>query len=129
MKREIKFRAWDVKNQTWIDINGLSIWFGLHPDSGSVYGVTEQGNLREYPINEVALMQYTGIKDRNGVEIYEGDIIKVASNAVATIIYFTPYAQFIGQQGNFLMDLNDGNRYEVIGNIYENPELLKGGSE
>lgn len=81
---------------------------------------------------ESILMQYTGLKDKNGKEIYEGDILKMPSfNPELNIVRFDRGGFYLepitGIESHFWSDIkyaeDDGS--EVIGNIYENPELLK----
>lgn len=114
--REIKFRAWDTEtkemNYDFLSKNWLLVCIQ------SPY---------------VELMQYTGLKDKNGKEIYEGDIATWFVNGIsrtAPVYYDTEQACFwMGKEvnGKGGMVLNDWYRgeYEVIGNIYENPHLLE----
>ena len=86
---------------------------------------------------DVEFMQSTGIKDKNGVEIYEGDILKLhaiflaPNDKIGYLEYSPKYGYSIIFEGNrlyrqeFWASTNKLN-YEVIGNIYENPELLEG---
>ena len=86
---------------------------------------------------EVEFMQSTGLKDKNGNEIYEGDVVKVTDEDESTDFcdggigtingldeLFMWYID--GDVENGLFDINSSYYIEVIGNIYENPELLKG---
>ena len=105
--RDIKFRAWVNKEMHHFDLPSL-YWRGEDTGEYSFPGL-------------LPVMQYTGLKDKNKKEIYEGDILKDAD--------FTFSVEFIG--GCFCKVL-DGEGYviidtdiEIIGNIYENPELLK----
>lgn len=116
--REIKFRAWDRFNKqmrTDMRSNKFKHLFNLAIEYGSDF-------------LDGHLMQYTGLKDKNGAEIYEGDIVK-AKGEYPAIIEFS-FGSFcinhIGFAGKWtsIRDVAT-DRYEVIGNIYENPELLE----
>lgn len=117
--REIKFRVWDRERKKILQIQRHS----FKTNKSMPYG----WNI-EYVFD--GLMQYTGIKDKNGTEIYEGDIIKYSHKAVGEIRRVVSYKY--GMFGvNGIMDGTHipfanilESEYEVIGNIYENPELI-----
>ncbi len=133
--REIKFRAWDSWNKK------------MHFDIGVINGkciplydetwVMEQ--TKPYPncadIDKafrkieggIILMQYTGLKDKNGKEIYEGDIVRSDLTAIGDVFYFVEAASFyIEWAGEDDCQVLSEPILEVIGNIYENKELLDG---
>lgn len=128
--REIKFRAWDEnKKMTYFELS-----FDVIKD-----GINRSCYLREAIRKgcHYELMQYTGLKDRNGKEIYEGDIIQYRDYSGPVPI--TPGSKFPttksivnSPENMFEGILLKGNGYgepkdiEVIGNIYENPELIEG---
>ena len=101
MNREIKFRAWHLEyGMLYFDLDNF---------------------IKDYHNQYGNIMQYTGLKDRNGKEIYEGDIVDYGNSR------FMP-VEFIN--GTFCICKNTAmptlmTLYPVIGNIYENPELLK----
>ena len=74
------------------------------------------------------LMQYTGLKDKNNKEIYEGDIVAL-HNGKYKVIFNTKEARFVLKDAFFEMDIpftnNNNERMEIVGNIYENPELME----
>ena len=126
--REIKFRAWDKKYDDFIN-DGYIIFNGMiYRDERDF----EDGE----NTNDIELMQYTGLKDKNSVEIYEGDIIKETVLKVASRdgegigkyhiseVTFNPYFGFssVGRIDRIKRGIDE---LEVIGNIYENPELLE----
>ena len=109
--REIKFRAWDKeKNEitTTICIGGLHIPYNSNP-------------------NNYILMQYTGLKDKNGKEIYEGDIVRNTADKYHYEIKWDNFesAWSLGENGSPIRRYLLSEYWEVIGNIYENPELLQ----
>ncbi len=134
--REIKFRAWDKKNNFMITQDDKQLK-SLDLASGYIYvGHYKGENDRFIRFAEIKLMQYTGLKDANGVEIFEGDILRVwvtkTINFVATVDYLN--GAFVigsiptgyGYHYRFSSFHNNvGTRYEVIGNIYENKNLLE----
>ncbi|WP_280149931.1 YopX family protein [Bacillus subtilis] len=117
--REIKFRVWDIVWKKMLTHEDL--WDA--PFNELFISTPDQ---RPYNI-----MQYTGLKDRNGREIYEGDIVVDGRENSAEVVFDDGCFCVIGYLGDLrthpLRDsLFCGERFEVIGNIYENPELLEG---
>ena len=112
--REIKFRAWDKIADNWVQGESLTI--------------STTGRLLNIPDN-IDLMQYTGLKDRAEVEIYEGDIIRsyyqkgVVEYSLGTFGVQVTRDNFLSLLD--IWDRGDGHKVEVLGNIYQNPELLE----
>lgn len=121
--REFKFRAWDNGKMHSVSFNNLSV-NNHHPDGQRIM----RDEMRPFGVShKTLLMQYTGLKDKNGKEIYEGDIVgsfipnRESTGAIIdyddeiTVFYDIRNAN---EQFVFLLEPR------VIGNIYENPELL-----
>lgn len=118
--REIKFRVWDKLNGQMLQVAKLDV---LNSEVEFNYEDT-------LPFEEVELMQYTGLKDKNGKEIHEGDIVKLA-NKICEVVWTRGLACFevkeINSKKLWIDALNhiSAINSEVIGNIFENPELLE----
>jgi len=109
--REIKFRVWDKEEKKMLD-DSRATWI-LHTRNHVPYS------------DRYVLVQYTGLKDKNGKEIYEGDIVESAWNNAIEEIKDIRSVDWLLSDGFLAGQENDGCLMgaRVIGNIYENPEL------
>lgn len=117
--REIKFRAWDG-----VDLLPVQIinWATEMIELGDGEQTIKFANMPN-----AILMQYTDLHDKNGTEIFEGDILRFDYGEIKKVEYSAIedyYVGFLPFDGNFEYD-NHAHQCEVIGNIYENPELLE----
>lgn len=117
--REIKFRAWDVGTKDMRTVNAIG-W-----KTGCV-AVAIGSQSAQLHFDQAVLMQFTGLKDNNGKEIYEGDVLnRVIGHTVHRASVTFEGGRFVTTHpgGGIGWTVNSSTS-EVIGNIYENPELL-----
>jgi hypothetical protein len=115
--KEIKFRAWDKSDK-------MMKYSKSYDGLGTFFNLIE---LREEANVQYELMQYTGLKDKNGKEIYENDLIDDGCGKVFLVESITPLQQsmyFSYENYDDFMSNSDID-YEIAGNIHENPELLE----
>lgn len=133
--REIKFRAWDIDRKKMISLREF-----FESDLSALAYASSDGIITGK--GHVEFMQYTELKDKNGKEIYEGDIVRLSDmdNARKVVVVFNHHqAAFMFREISYYKDTEDFMHAsysselhpdrvsrEVIGNIYENPELLRG---
>ena len=124
-----RYRAW-IKSLKWMcDVTNISF------DSKFVdicqQGDTERCTEMSVEFDEIKLMQSTGLRDKNGKEVFVGDIIKCTRGCLHEVYIEKEYGgtYFGGMPAVYLKDLREGYAWteheEIIGNIYENRELLE----
>ena len=126
--RESKFRAW-VKDRKEI-FEVILINYVTKKVTYLFERVGDLLNIRHEKFNDTELMQYTGLKDKNGKEIYEGDIVKLRANhGIGVVKYYDEWGAFVVEYIKPRQLAVLGMNYykediEILGNIYENSELL-----
>lgn len=127
---KLKFRAWHKSKEIMSEVNRIDFW------SEEI----ETIDFDDSYLEDVNLMQATGIKDKNGIEIFEGDIVKRYKNPILkaeqeyeieTVMQRDASFVLVQKVGENVKTMSFGTQFsrsdllEVIGNIYETPELLK----
>jgi uncharacterized phage protein (TIGR01671 family) len=126
--RPIKFRAYLKDINKMVEVNEIN-WYENLDDKGNISSIRYAGETKyahhyfEFDPNDVVLMQYTGYKDMKGKEIYEGDIVRYYDDIYEVKWMWAGFYIHSLQNGFDELATNE-NFVEVIGNIYENPELL-----
>ena len=135
MNRPIKFRGKSIFDEGWL--------YGdlVHSSDMMRYAilVNDKNCYDECEVIPSTISQFTGLYDKNGKEIYEGDIILYGGSiqhevmfrhgAFGYLIYGGEFISYAGNTNFTFNPLNRSKKHEVIGNIHDNPELLKGGEK
>ena len=128
--REILFRGKRLDNGEWVEGYFVNLWL-IHYQK--YQPIITDNNAVSYDVDPSTVCQYTGICDKNGKKIFEGDIVRHYNHSVDTEKYEVGKVFFDSHSACFKRTSNSGAvylgrrcTYEIIGNIHDNPELLEG---
>jgi uncharacterized phage protein (TIGR01671 family) len=118
MTREIKFRAWDGGMMcTGFGVSAINGMAVTREAVGDYYDTITQPDWK--------VMQYTGLKDKNGTEVYEGDVLGYGKEKAPHKVQWDSVRGRWVWNNDFPFSVTELRKLEVIGNIYENPELIE----
>ena len=135
MSRDIKFRLWSKIGKKFIKTDDPDLNFVINSD-GYLYSIENfYGEIYVSLQLDIVVLQFTGLQDINGKDIYEGDILKYNFPYDGRLKHVRP-VKFLETEASFgikdiygneipLYRITANNYFEVVGNIYENPELLE----
>ena len=136
MNRDIKFRLWSIIGKKFIKTDNPNLDFVIN-SNGYLYLIENfYGEIDVLPQMDIKVLQFTGLQDKNGIEIYEGDILKYKfpydrrKVHTSAVTYLETQASFgiVDFYGNNipLYDITANNCFEIIGNICETPRTFEG---
>lgn len=116
--KDIKIRAWNTSEN--IMLPSACFWSWLRSVNGDKYNIQEMED-------DLVLMLYTGLNDKNGNDVFESDVVKIDGRGLYRVIYIDDSMKFFfqtltGDSGEFRAG---SENIEVVGDIYQNPELLE----
>ena len=121
----VKFRAWDKKKNAWFDDEDGELYIELNGNINFGWN----GEIMDDYTDRIILMQYTNLKDKKGVEIYEGDVLFHPLQGRRKVYY--PYSERVASYGlrdidnGFGSTLQDSHAvWEIIGNVWEDGDLI-----
>ena len=137
--REILFRGKRIDNGEWIEgyyVKAVHHWHkhGIHED-WLITGAAANGGWfaihNRHAVDPATVGQYTGLTDKNGKKIFEGDIVRYEIQAGACVVFRSDlmHVEWSEQTAQFIVTgdcsyiMDSANKYEIIGNIHDNPEL------
>ena len=123
MDREILFRGKPIDEGGWVEGYFACVYID-RPATSKIYSPKD---VWTYDVSTETIGQYTGLNDRKGNKIFEGDIVKITTRNVTRIVKYISHRMCFAfvhpKNGIFGFEISDN--VEVIGNIYDNPELLE----
>ena len=124
--REVIFRGKRTDNGEWVK----GYLYITHIGSHEIGSYDAEINIERLTFDVIpeTVGQYTGLTDKNGVRIFEGDIVRYEDD-IGYVIYNGDDARFLVDSPNMYISMDYSNEFEVIGNIHDNSELLKGGED
>ena len=118
-----RFRAWDKEFKEMVQVDALIF------DEQIIKATYKNGNIVKEDLKNYVLMQSTGLKDKNGKEIFEGDIIDSTDGFLTGVIEFRVslgmFVSYLVEYNNFERLCNIASSRKIIGNIWEHPELAE----
>ena len=112
--RPLKFRAWNKKLKEWVSPDAVSITLSGVP-------MAPYETWMEHNLADLVITQFTGLHDRHGKEIWEGDKLRGHATGRVYTVFFKDGA-FFARSGNIILTRTDFHNNEVIGNIFEGGE-------
>ncbi len=125
--RDIKFRAWNKAEKIMVDLQSITP-LALDEQMNTQLSMKGGSGLFIPFVKDCRIMQYTGLKDKNGKEIYEGDVLSICDGSINGINWMRKNREIKFSECSFNVPEWEGDSthwFEIIGNIHENPKLLE----